>query len=244
LEDRIDGTTAINAVAGTPAAHAFDAALNDVATTLGVLGDADPHQVRRAKGIGVLADPQYALDLAAAGEASIEQRPRRTAQGPTIHIHLHTDATSGVARVDTLGPRTLATVQQWLTDLAPGSTINLTPVVDLNEHIAVDAYEIPDRLRHQIAERDHGCMFPWCGRRGRFDLDHIEPFVPLDDGGPPDHSTGQTSTDNLARLCRYHHRVKTHSAWSYRREPTGTLTWTSPLGRRYSVDETGTYPRP
>ena len=117
--------------------------------------------------------------------------------------------------------------------------MTLTPVVDLTDHISVNAHETPDRLRTQIEHRDDGCRFPWCGRRGRFDVDHIEPFVPPDEGGPP----GQTNTDNLARLCRFHHRVKTHSDWHYHREPDGTLHWTSPHGRSYTVDEHGTLPR-
>jgi hypothetical protein len=41
-------------------------------------------------------------------------------------------------------------------------------------------------------------------------------------------------------LCRFHHRVKTYSEWDYRREPDGSLTWTSPLGRTYTVDQHGT----
>ena len=131
----------------------------------------------------------------------------------------------------------MAAVDQWLADLAPGASVTVTPVVDLAEQISVNAYEAPDRLRRQVEERDHdGCRFPWCGRQGRHDIDHIQPYVDPDEGGPP----GQTSTENLSRLCRFHHRVKTHSAWTYRREPDGSLTWTSPLGRRYTVDHHGT----
>ena len=61
-------------------------------------------------------------------------------------------------------------------------------------------------------------------------------YVPPDEGGPP----GQTNTRNLTKICRFHHRVKTHSAWDYWREPEGSLTWQSPLGQRYRVDHTGT----
>ena len=68
---------------------------------------------------------------------------------------------------------------------------------------------------------------------------HIDPSHDPDDGGP----SGQTATDNLARLCRYHHRVKTGGDWTYRRDPSGVLRWTSPLGRTYAVDETGTFPQ-
>jgi hypothetical protein len=144
-------------------------------------------------------------------------------------------------------------VQQWLTDLAPGARVTVTPVVDLGARYAVNAYEVPDRLRNQITERDDGCRFPWCGRAGRYDLDHIQPYQRTDPDHPedPDPPPAQTSTDNLARLCRFHHRVKTHTGWTYRRELTDpddphsdVLRWTSPLGRHYTVDETGTYPQP
>ena len=258
VEDRIDGTSEIKAVTGTPDARAFDAALNHVATALNLLGDGDSRDVRRAKAIGVLADPQYALDLTTSSgdgtrTAALHQQGRRpqAIAGPVVHIHLHTAAVAGVqvgaaavvavgevARVDGVGPRSTEAIKQWLATLAPGAVVKVTPVVDLSERISVDAYEIPDRLRRQVEERDHSCRFPWCGRRGGFDVDHIDAFVPRDDGGPP----GQTNTHNLARLCRFHHRVKTHSRWSYVRRRDGVLVWTSPLGRTYTVDESGTSP--
>jgi hypothetical protein len=142
------------------------------------------------------------------------------------------------------GVRATAAVERWLRDLTPGATVRVTPVVDLTQRYAVNAYEVPDRLRAQVAERDDGCRFPWCGRAGVFDVDHIDPYRwsdPEHPGGPP--PPAQTTTDNLARLCRYHHRVKTHSDWNYRRDPTGVLRWTSPLGRIHAVDETGTFPQ-
>ena len=51
------------------------------------------------------------------------------------------------------------------------------------------------------------------------DLDHVIP-----------HPAGPTSESNLAALCRYHHRLKTHTAWSVRMKPGATLEWTSPRG--------------
>jgi hypothetical protein len=41
----------------------FDATVDRVADGLGLLGDTDPKDVRRAKAVGVLAHPQHALDL-------------------------------------------------------------------------------------------------------------------------------------------------------------------------------------
>ena len=63
FDDRLDGTTDLSALLDTPDAHALDHALDTVATTLGRLGDRDGRDVRRARALGVLADPQYALDL-------------------------------------------------------------------------------------------------------------------------------------------------------------------------------------
>ena len=56
-------------------------------------------------------------------------------------------------------------------------------------------------------------------RRCMCDLDHVIP-----------HPAGPTSESNLAALCRYHHRLKTHTAWSVRMKPGATLEWTSPRG--------------
>jgi hypothetical protein len=112
-------------------------------------------------------------------------------------------------------------------------------------------------------------VFPYCTNRARYDLDHIEPYRDPDhpdDSGPP----GQTSNRNLAKLCRYHHRVKTHGGWTYTRVgspwdldpgwpdpwddpppvielsrdqggPPAAYRWTSPMGHAYLVTGTGTY---
>jgi len=92
-------------------------------------------------------------------------------------------------------------------------------------------------MRELVILRDRHCMFPWCGRDAcACDLGHIVPYVPMDEGGPP----GQTNPQNLAPLCRRHHRAKTAKRWRYERTEDGTYTWTSPLARTYLVSETGT----
>src|SRR3954452_3377947 len=165
IEDYAGGVSELRAVADTPDVAAFETTVDRTATTMGRLGDPDPHQVRRAKALGVLADPQYALDLLTDPDTA----RATTDQRPAVHIHLHTDTLTdtavgglptrtaadhtadrtaddtadgpvGVARVDRVGPVFLQAVTRWLAGLAPGSTIKLTPVVDLNAHIAVDAY--------------------------------------------------------------------------------------------------------
>ena len=290
LDDGLDGTSSLNARLDTPDAAALDHAVDHLATTLRHLGDTDTRDVRRARALGVLAEPQYALDLhttahhttdqagqkvaGAGGAAGVRPKPP-TRQVPTLHVHLHTDALTafgldqadqtdqtdqadqtdradrveGTDRVDEthlvrvdragqrLGARTLQTLERWLTGLSPGTQLKLTPVIDLSTDIAVDDYEIPTRLRQHVTERDATCTFPWCGNAGRHDLDHREPWIHPDDGGPP----GQTSTPNLGRLCRLHHRLKTNGGWSVHRQPdTGDLIWTSPHHRLYRVNRSGT----
>ena len=57
-------------------------------------------------------------------------------------------------------------------------------------------------------------------------------------GGRP--QPGPTQTANLAALCRFHHRLKTHTAWRYRMVAPGVFEWTSPHGHHYRRDRTGT----
>ena len=71
----------------------------------------------------------------------------------------------------------------------------------------------------------------------RFD----DPDDRADPGGRP--PPGQRNTRNLALLCRFHHRLKTHGGWTYQRANDTVLRWTSPIGRCYTVDEHGTLPR-
>ena len=61
---------------------------------------------------------------------------------------------------------------------------------------------------------------------GRCDIDHTRDWA---HHGPTDH-------DNLAHLSRGHHTLKHHGGWSVTHTGTGTLTWTSYLGRTYATE--------
>jgi hypothetical protein len=88
--------------------------------------------------------------------------------------------------------------------------------------------------------RDRTCVYPGCNRPAEAcDLDHIEEYVPLDEGGPP----GQTGPGNLAPLCRRHHRAKTFGAFTYRRLPDGSYEWTLPTGTVITTDPPTARPR-
>ena len=97
--------------------------------------------------------------------------------------------------------------------------------------MCVEAYEVPDRLREQTILVNQHCVFPHCTRPARScDVDHV---VAHHDGGP-------TCTENLAPLCRRHHRLKTHTSWTYTILEPGSFLWSSPHGYSYLCDHTGT----
>ena len=110
-----------------------------------------------------------------------------------------------LARVE--NTRTGVTADQIRTWCANTDTqITVKPVIDLNEHIGTNAYEVPARLEEQARLINHTCVFPWCTRSARkCDNEHC---VPFDKGGA-------TCTCNTAPLCRRHHRLKTHATWVY-----------------------------
>ena len=83
-------------------------------------------------------------------------------------------------------------------------------------------------------------MFPWCTRPARgCDIDHITEYDHHAEAeGRP--QPGPTRTTNLAALCRFHHRLKTHSAWHYEMVEPGVFVWTSPHDHHYQRDTTGT----
>jgi 5-methylcytosine-specific restriction endonuclease McrA len=227
-------------------------------------GPVDTLDVRRARAMGYLARGQQPGSM-------VEERSQRASRPRQVVLHVHLsaaaltgthpgtepgtpdiDPTSGrlgihLARVENHRTTVTAdTVRDWCG--TPGTQVTVKPVIDLADTVSVNAYEIPDRIAARIRYQRPTCVFPHCGRpAARLDLDHTDEYVPPDEGGPP----GQTSTDNLAPLCRTHHRAKTHPSptgtpgqarWRYERLTPGTWLWTSPTGRRYVVHPDGTTP--
>ena len=218
----------------TPDAELLDPTIGRIAADLKELGDTEALDVRRARAVGILADPQHALDLMSGREAGPSQGAR--AGATNLYVHLtpaDLEAPVGAATIEKLGAATTRLLTDWLARFtAAGAKITLRPVLDLNTDRAVDQHDPPDAMRETVMLRDAHCVFPGCRRDSRAcDLDHITEYLPMEDGGPP----GQTRPGNLAPLCRTHHRVKTHSAWHYKRLDDGTYEWTAPTGHQYTV---------
>ncbi|RPF22419.1 HNH endonuclease [Myceligenerans xiligouense] len=93
-----------------------------------------------------------------------------------------------------------------------------------------DSYVVPADLREYLKIRDVTCRWPGCGARAeRCDVDHVTDWA---DGGRTDH-------DNLVHLCRAHHITKHQTRWTSHLAADGTITWTSPTGRRWTTHPQG-----
>jgi hypothetical protein len=75
-------------------------------------------------------------------------------------------------------------------------------------------------LRLALTERDPICVVPGCSASLHLEIDHWG--TDYGDGGP-------TELANLARLCRPHHRQRTHGGWQLLGGP-GAWRWTPPPG--------------
>lgn len=98
-------------------------------------------------------------------------------------------------------------------------------------------------MRRFLGARDRTCRFPGCDKpAAATEADHTREWS----------EGGATETDNLALLCREHHRLKTVGHWKVSQvgadsgaptsvtapdksvsAPPGTLEWTAPSGHRY-----------
>ena len=156
-----------------------------------------------------------------------------------LYLHLTEAALAGrevVGRNATTGrPMFAEQIREWCsrTDTA----VTVKPVIDLPDQVGahVAAYEIPDRMRETVTLIHPQCVFPFCTTTSaRADLDHIDSY----------RNGGATTPHNLAPLCRHHHRLKTHTGWTYRPlDPVtdpGTYLWTDPHDIDYLRTPTGT----
>ncbi len=240
---------------------AFDSTVGLMADQIGALGHPGTLDVRRAHAVGIMSDPQKALDLLAVaptaadadqdpavcaaediahGGANPFRRPDHEGSGEVVLVFHVTDrdlldtsvplGCGGVAVSPKLGPVLMGRLHSWLLTAA---RVTIKPVVDQASIAPVDVHDPPARMADAVRFRDVTCVYPGCGRAAEVcDLDHIDSYIPPDEGDP----SGQTSPDNLAPLCRRHHRAKTFGDFSYRRLPDGSYEWTLPTGRTVVTD--------
>jgi len=239
-----EGTSFVHGELDLSDALDLEAAVARGAAVLAALGSTDSLDVRRALAAGDLARRQLALDLGTGESASAPRTepapgPRPSPAAPArqvvLFVHLSEAAVfddgveAEIARIENTGAIVTAdTVRDWCG--RPDTQIVVKPVIDLNDRVDTRAYEVPDRIAERVALGDQTCVFPWCQRPARrCDIDHVVP-----------HPRGPTATDNLAALCRRHHRLKTLGGWTYTMLAPGEYLWRSPHGFHFLRDHTGT----
>ena len=189
----------------------------------------------RSIAFGWLARPEGLLALLQ-GRREARAEPAKHGRKAVLHVHLHEAAllglTTGVARVEGLGPMSLDQVR----DLLGHAHVTVKPVRDLADRVRLSCYEHPTDLKERVRLITGGDRFPYSGSEGLgADFDHPDPFQP---DGPP----GQTGTHNSAPLGRRHHRWKTHAGYTSRQCGDGRYVWRTPHGRYFLVDHRGTRP--
>jgi hypothetical protein len=210
-------------IAHLPAAEALaiDSRLNDLARGLARL--APEHDDRTVSQLRADAFADVMLDRD--GRALRRFGDAHPTVVVTVPIGVLTGADDDGAELVGYGPIDAETARE-LTAEAPVLRRMLTdPRDDTLLALGRTRYRVTDDLRLFLTVRDDRCRFPHCTRRtAATDVDHSRAW---DDGG-------RTDSDNLAHLCRGHHRLKHDSRWRLEAtHPDGTMDWVSPSGRRH-----------
>ncbi len=143
----------------------------------------------------------------------------------TVPIGVLTGATEAGAELVGHGPIDAQTARELAAEAPVLRRMFTDPRDDTILALGRTKYRVSDELRLFLAVRDQRCRFPNCPRRAQAsDVDHSHAW---------EHG-GRTDPDNLAHLCRGHHRLKHDSRWRLEAtHPDGTMDWVSPTGRRH-----------
>jgi hypothetical protein len=186
----------------------------------------------RQSALGLSRTQLRALSLTAEEAAHLQETELGSFSGivPTVMVTVPVMTLLGGTEpgmLEGVGPIDAATARR-LTAEAPTLYRVLTdPETGISLSMSRTSYRVPDPLRRWLRLRDETCTFAMCGISARrCDIDHTRDWHAHD--GPTDH-------DNLAHLSRGHHTLKHHGGWRVRQDRPGHLTWTSYLGREYTV---------
>lgn len=145
-----------------------------------------------------------------------------------LHLYCHVDQGdlrgTGLVKVGNYGAVVpIERVHEWA--MTPGTVVRPVKVIDLSVEMSRNGY-VPSQTQHEQAVLRAGdtCAFPGCTCSARLtDTEHAQAY---DTGG-------RTSSRNLAKVCRTHHRLKTFGGWTYTQPVPGTYLWLAPTGEQY-----------
>jgi hypothetical protein len=221
------GTSAIGGLIDTGAALQLQAEITRITTRMRKAGAQEPLPVLAARALEEIATPTT--------DDTTNSTPPLPLADVVVHIAAENlEAETGVARVTARGGDVGPVLLDQLAHLLGHHRIRVLPVTDLAGDPSVDAYEIPDRIRRQLAIREDSSVFPYSTSRSRTaDLDHTIPYRRSTPGSPA--PPGQTRISNLGPLGRREHRAKTAGIWTLSQPEPGVYEWTNRTGRRWRV---------
>ncbi|WP_232498191.1 HNH endonuclease signature motif containing protein [Agromyces humatus] len=147
--------------------------------------------------------------------------PRVYVTVPVMTLLGHSDEP---AELDGYGPIDAETARELAAHAPSFQRILTHPETGAYLSYGRESYRVPADLAGYLRVRDGGCRFPGCGRRAvASDIDHTTDWA----------FDGRTEHENLAHLCRKHHRLKHRTGWRIAHEPGGVIRWKSPAGRIY-----------
>ena len=158
-------------------------------------------------------------------------RPDSAAQrGPETMVHVMVDYDALMrghtvggeqCEIPGIGPIPVTLARQMAEDAI--LKVLLTKGVDVVA-VAHAGYTIPAHLRTALETRDDKCIVPRCDRRRDLQNDHRNAFS----------RTRVTKLEDLGRLCKWHHYMKTFLGYTYRGGP-GIWQWIPPEDREIDL---------
>jgi len=165
------------------------------------------------------------LDLLC-GKQTGNKSPQRATVDIRVSLTTLTGASEAPGEIPGWGPVLADTARQIVADQTDGHW--QVTVIDPTTGQPLAAVTTRRRPTHhqtrQIRAQRPVCAFPGCRNPAQdCDLDHNIPWA---HGGP-------TAITHLAPLCPGDHTIR-HHGWTYQINPDTTITWTSPLGHKYT----------
>jgi hypothetical protein len=145
----------------------------------------------------------YAAD-ALTGLAAPTSADRSSSPSTMVHVRVDHEALirghlepGEICEIPGIGPIPIAAARRLAEDSI--LSVLVTNGVDVTG-VAHAGRTIPASIRRAIIERDTHCVVPGCDVSNGLEIDHVIPVI----------EHGPTKLDNLARLCHWHHYLKTH----------------------------------
>jgi hypothetical protein len=186
-----------------------------------VMAGVEPHRARitaEARATGRKESSE-----AHAADALVALATQGAGPGPRAVVHVRVDRSAlvrGHAKrgetcdIPGMGPIPVAAARRLASDAIFKAVLTEGAEVRAVAHVG---RTVPARVRTALEARDPTCVVPGCDTRQGLEIDHLIPFA---SGGP-------TTLDNLARLCEWHHYLKSHHDYRLGGGPDN-WTWAGP----------------